>query len=96
MRKALAWISLICTGLALPSLSAPEAGDKTPNPPGFRADVDTVIVHVSVSDPSDRFVVGLEKEHFKVFEAKIEQTITHFLNHESPVSVGMILDVADR
>ncbi len=62
--------------------------------PRFRVGVDTVTVQVTVSDPLNRYVVGLEKEHFKIFENKVEQTITHFFSDKSPISAGIILDVS--
>jgi Ca-activated chloride channel family protein len=63
-------------------------------PPLFKVGVETVFVKVSVADPLNRFVTGLEKEHFKVYEDGIEQTITHFNQHTAPVSVGLIFDVS--
>lgn len=62
--------------------------------PRFRVGVDMVAVRVAVTDPLNRYVLGLEKEHFKIFENKVEQTITHFFNDKSPVNVGVILDVS--
>lgn len=63
-------------------------------PPNFRTAVDTVLVRVTVTDPLNRYVVGLERSHFRVFEDKVEQTITHFSNDQSPISVGIILDTS--
>lgn len=70
------------------------AADKKDAAPRFRADVDLVVVHVSVTDPLNRYVVGLEKEQFRIFENKVEQSILHFSSSKSPVSVGIILDVS--
>lgn len=53
-----------------------------------------VLVRVTVTDPLNRYVIGLEKDHFKIFENKVEQEILHFSNVHSPVSVGLILDVS--
>lgn len=63
-------------------------------PPRYRVDVDTVVVRISVTDPLNRYVIGLDREHFQLFEGDIEQTITHFSNDDSPVSVGIILDTS--
>ena len=60
----------------------------------FRVDVDTVVVRVTVTDPLNRYVLGLEREHFRIFEDKVEQTVTHFSNDTAPVSVGVILDIS--
>jgi len=62
--------------------------------PRFRINVDTVVVRVTVTDPLNRYVVGLQKEHFQLFENKLEQTLTHFSNDNSAVSVGIILDTS--
>jgi Ca-activated chloride channel homolog len=67
---------------------------KPPTPPLFKVGVETVFVKVSVTDPLNRYVTGLEKEHFKVYEDKIEQTISHFHQQSAPISVGLIFDVS--
>ncbi len=62
--------------------------------PLFKVGVETVFVKVSVTDPLNRYVTGLEKEHFKVYEDKVEQTISHFHQQSAPISVGLIFDVS--
>src|SRR5690606_36720369 len=64
------------------------------SPPRFAAGVDTVLVSVTVTDPLNRYVVWLDKDHFRVFEDKVEQTITHFSNDSASISVGIILDAS--
>lgn len=80
-------------GLLL-SLAAGVHGQQKKKPPRVQVDVDLVVVRVTVTDPLNRYVVGLEKEHFHLFENKVEQEITHFSNDRAPVSVGIILDVS--
>jgi len=67
---------------------------ETEIPPRFTVGVDTVLVRVTVTDPLNRYVVGLNREHFRVFEDKVEQTISHFSNDKSPITVGIILDTS--
>lgn len=62
--------------------------------PTFRVGVETVFVKVSVTDPLNRCVTGLQKEHFKVYEDKVEQAINYFTQEAAPVSVGIIFDVS--
>ena len=62
--------------------------------PVFRVGVDTVFVKVSVTDPLNRYVTGLEKNHFKVFEDKVEQNLIHFTQQSAPISIGIIFDVS--
>ncbi|MDA2933289.1 VWA domain-containing protein [Acidobacteria bacterium AH-259-D05] len=70
------------------------AGEENDLPPRFRVNVDTVVVRITVTDPLNRYVVGLEKEHFRIYENKLEQALTHFSNDKSPISVGIILDMS--
>lgn len=60
----------------------------------LRSDTNLVIVPVTVCDPLNRPVTGLEKEHFRVFDDKVEQTITHFSMDDEPVAVGLVFDVS--
>jgi len=58
----------------------------------IRVDTDLVLIPVTVTDPLNRFVTGLEKENFKVLEDKKEQTISQFSSEDAPLSVGVIFD----
>jgi VWFA-related protein len=40
----------------------------------------------------NRFVTGLEKENFKIFEEKKEQEIAQFSSEDAPLSVGIVFD----
>jgi VWFA-related protein len=51
-----------------------------------------VPVPVAVTDPLTRFVTGLEKEDFRVFEDKVQQEITQFSSEDVPLSVGIVFD----
>jgi Ca-activated chloride channel homolog len=69
-------------------------GKPTDNKPTFRVGVDTVFVNVAVTDSLDRSVVGLEKDNFKIYDDKVEQKITHFVQQAAPISVGILFDVS--
>jgi Ca-activated chloride channel family protein len=60
----------------------------------LRVDTNLVLVPVSVCDPMNKPVTGLEKEHFKVFDDKVEQTVTHFAMDDEPVDVGLVFDIS--
>jgi Ca-activated chloride channel homolog len=81
---------LLCFAAAM----AVQVPDKAPPRPLFRVDVETVFVLVSVTDPLNRYVTGLEKDHFKVYEGKVEQEIVHFTQQSAPISVGILFDVS--
>ena len=58
----------------------------------IRADVNLVLIPVTVTDPMNRFVTGLEKEYFKIYEDKKQQQITQFSSEDAPISVGLLFD----
>src|SRR5260370_17929325 len=58
----------------------------------IRVDSTLVLIPVTVTDPLNRFVTGLEKENFKLLEAKLPQEITKFSSEDPPLSVGGVFD----
>lgn len=60
----------------------------------IRVDVDLVMVNVTVTDPYNRLVTGLERENFRIFEDKGEQELTHFSSEDVPISIGVIFDLS--
>ncbi len=60
----------------------------------LKVDVNLVLVPVSIVDPENRQVTGLDKENFEVFEGKEKQQIQHFSSEDAPVSLGAIFDVS--
>src|SRR5437763_7760615 len=60
----------------------------------IRVDTSLILVPVSVNDPLNRPVTGLEKENFRVFEDKIEQKITQFAMDDEPVAVDLVFDTS--
>jgi Ca-activated chloride channel family protein len=53
-----------------------------------------VNITVSVTDSYGRFVTGLGKEHFDLFDDKVKQQIEHFSDEDAPVSIGIVYDVS--
>jgi VWFA-related protein len=60
----------------------------------LRVDTNLVLVPVTVCDPLNRPVTGLEKENFRVLENNVAQTITHFAMDDEPVAVGLAFDIS--
>src|SRR5437899_79288 len=58
----------------------------------IRIDSTLVLISVTVTDPLNRFVTGLEKESFKLFEDKKEQEISQFSSEDAPLSIGVVFD----
>jgi Mg-chelatase subunit ChlD len=55
-------------------------------------DVNLVVVNVTVTDPFDRIVTGLDEDNFQVYDEKVEQKIVAFSTEDAPISVGLIFD----
>jgi Ca-activated chloride channel family protein len=57
-------------------------------------DTTLVVIPVTVTDPMNRFVLGLDKKDFSIFEDGVEQKITHFSGEDAPLSVGILFDTS--
>jgi Ca-activated chloride channel family protein len=60
----------------------------------FRSGVELINVNATVTDDDGRFVSGLRKEDFTVYEDGERQEVTHFSNERVPVSLGIVLDTS--
>ena len=58
----------------------------------LKVDVDLVLVPVTITDPLNRLVTGLDKENFQLFEGNSPQDIKTFSSEDAPVSLGVIFD----
>ncbi len=58
----------------------------------IRTDVDMALVNVTVTDPYNRLVTGLEQDNFRVFEDNSEQEIVTFSSEDVPISIGVVFD----
>src|SRR5271157_1180291 len=56
----------------------------------YKVDVDMVLVPVTITDPLNRLVTGLDRENFNLFEGKDQQEIKTFSSEDAPVSLGVI------
>src|SRR3984893_11144330 len=62
--------------------------------PVVKSKVELVLVPVTVTDPMNRLVTGLDKENFQVFEGKEAQEVKHFSSEDAPISLGVIFDMS--
>ncbi|MFQ5663224.1 MAG: VWA domain-containing protein [Terriglobia bacterium] len=60
----------------------------------LRVDVDLVLVNVTVTDPFNRLVTGLSKDHFEIYEDKKRQKVLYFSSEDAPLSLGMLFDLS--
>src|SRR3954466_1052205 len=60
----------------------------------FKTGVELINVTATVTDENGRFVSGLGKDDFRVYQDEQLQTVTHFNNERVPVSLGIVLDTS--
>jgi Ca-activated chloride channel homolog len=80
-------------GAEAPAATGPDALKIHPGS-RIRMNVDMVLVPVTVTDPMNRLVTGLEQEDFAVFENGGGQKIVTFAAEDAPVSIGIIFDLS--
>src|SRR5258707_3811337 len=59
---------------------------------GLHMDVDLALINVTVTDPYNRLVTGLDPDNFRVYEDNIEQEVVTFSSEDVPISFGVIFD----
>ena len=90
-------LAALFTGIAQPQVAITPRPTPVPKAEvlpkaNIRIDSNLVLIPVTVTDPLNRFVTGLDRENFKVFEDKKEQSVTQFSSEDAPLSVGVIFD----
>ena len=60
----------------------------------IKKEVDLVLVPVTITDPMNRLVTGLEKDNFLLTDNGKPQEIRHFSSEDAPISLGVIFDVS--
>ncbi len=60
----------------------------------LRVNVDLVLVPVTVTDQMNRPALGLSKDDFTLLEGDTARDIRYFSAEDSPVSIGILLDVS--
>ena len=84
------------------SLHTPAKPDVKHDTPGLtikpgkmlHTDVDVALVNVTVTDPYNRLVTGLEPDNFRIFEDNTEQEVLTFSSEDVPISIGVIFDLS--
>ncbi len=60
----------------------------------LRVTANLVLVPMTVTDPQNRLVTGLEKENFEVFDNSLGQVIKTFSTQDAPVTIGIVFDLS--
>ncbi|MBV9295374.1 MAG: VWA domain-containing protein, partial [Acidobacteriaceae bacterium] len=90
MRCGFQFILLACCVALAGRAQQPESG------PGLSIKVGTtlVLIPVTVTDSLNRFVLGLNKDDFRVYEDGAEQKVKQFAGEDAPISVGLLVDTS--
>jgi Ca-activated chloride channel family protein len=95
---ALAQTSIDDVHIAPRERSISEAPLDAPHPPSgialIHSNVDLVTVPVTITDAMNRPVTGLDRDNFQLFENKQQQEIKNFSTEDTPVSIGILMDVS--
>jgi Ca-activated chloride channel homolog len=81
-----------CGGPGSGQSDAAPAGPQSVPGPTLRVYTTLVLIPVSVTDAQNRFVLGLQKEDFQLFEDGVKQDIANFSSEDAPLSVGLVFD----
>ena len=89
--RSFAVLVLVVVAIATPTGQQQQQEEKAFK---FRTGVELINVTATVTDANGRFVDGLRKEDFRVYQDDQLQPITHFNSERVPVSLGIILDTS--
>ncbi len=81
------------SAVASPDVPNPSVGLKSTER-SYRTGTTLVLVPVTVTDPMNRLVTGLERENFTVAEGSQNQQIRTFSSEDAPLSLGVIFDLS--
>ncbi len=73
------------------TLGTPSAENPRSN---LRIDTTLVLIPVTVTDPLNRVVTGLDSAQFRLTEDNVDQAITHFASEDAPLSAGIVFDTS--
>ena len=79
-----------------PVISGGEVASKAASHRGasILVNADLVLVPLTVTDPQNRLVTGLEKTNFAVYDTNTLQTIKSFATEDAPLSIGIVFDLS--
>jgi Ca-activated chloride channel family protein len=90
IKKGLLVAIIAVSGLIAYARTKEKSGADT----SIKVGLDVVLVPVTVTDDHYRPVEGLQASNFQIWEDKLEQHIEYFSPEDTPVSVGVLLDIS--
>ncbi|HEY7184812.1 MAG TPA: VWA domain-containing protein, partial [Blastocatellia bacterium] len=90
---ALATFVTLLTGFS--SLARRQSFEASQDNASVKLSTELVSVRVTVTDQSGRAIEGLSKDNFKVYEDKVEQSVSFFNDEDAPASIGIVFDTSN-
>lgn len=81
---------------ARPAVTGSDVAAKATSSQGraIQVNADLVLVPLTVTDPQNRLVTGLERGNFQLFDNNAGQTIKSFATEDAPLSIGIVFDLS--
>ena len=81
---------------AQPVISGADVATKATSGRGssILVNADLVLVPLTVTDPQNRLVTGLERENFQIYDNSAAQLIKSFATEDAPLSIGIVFDLS--
>jgi Ca-activated chloride channel family protein len=76
-------------GIAQSEQTSPQQADR------IIVGTNLITLNVIVTDSKGRYVSGLERDKFEIYDDKVKQEIAHFSANNSPVSLGIVCEIHD-
>jgi Ca-activated chloride channel family protein len=84
----------VAAGLVVSVIAIAAFGGRSQDPTRFSSRVDVVNVTATVTDGESRFVSGLGRTDFAIFEDGGRRDVEFFADESAPVSLGILLDAS--
>ena len=95
LRNSMIFVACAAAVISTSAQSTERGSDQSGGRQGsfrFKSGVELVNVTATVTDDTGRFVSGLKKDDFTLFDNNTQREITQFSNERVPVSLGILLD----
>jgi len=96
LSSSILFVTIALAGLGVLRAQQPQVPVPPPPPQQegrLKVDVNLVVLHASVvDDRTGHVVTDLKREHFRVFEDRVEQKLDSFRREDVPITVGLIID----
>lgn len=77
-----------------PNGSAPPSPAAGSSAPVFRTGIDLVALTVTVTDPQQRYITGLGRRDFEVYEDGMQQEVSFFASERTPLDLALLVDTS--